>query len=451
MEETNIYYLEKAPVPKAVANMALPMILAMFVGVIQNIADTFFVGRLNNTDMITAVMLSLPVFTIFMAASNIFGIGCGTYISRLLGEKDYATAKKASSFSFYGSIILGFMLTIICYIFMNPILHLLGTSVHTIEPTKSFINILAGGGIFIMLSFSMGQIVRSEGASKQSMVGMMIATIGTIILDPIMIFTFHLGVSGSAASTVIANGLAAIYYCYYFIKKSEKLSISFKYFSPNIELIKNSFSIGIPVFITFILLLTSSLLLNIFSAKYGDAAVAILGIAVQINMIPEFLVSGLCEGVQPLIGYNYSANNNNRMNEIIRFTGICSMIISIFVSVFLYFSTNYILKIFITNSNIISLGAPLFRICMLAQVVYGIIFLFTNVFQATGKSLPSLIMSLSQGVLFIPAIIIGNSTFGLTGIAYALPISEFGTALFALLLYLWVKKDFYKSINNVIS
>lgn len=440
MEQSNTYYFEEAPISKAVANMSIPMILGMFVGVIQNIADTFFIGKLNNSNLVAAVMLAMPVFTIFMATSNIFGIGCGTYISRLLGEKDYENAKRTSSFSFYACALAGAILTVICFVFMKNILNVLGTSPNTIAATGSFVRIMAGGGILLMLSFSMGQIVRAEGSAKQSMIGMMIATLGNIVLDPIMIFGLHLGVSGSALATVTANGLAVIYYIWYFTKKSEWLTISFKYFTFKISIIKNCMSIGIPVFLTFLLLLTSSLLLNNFAAAHDDAVVAVLGIAIQINMIPEFIVSGLCEGVQPLIGYNYS-NNRERMNKIIKFTGVCGSLISIFITFTLYLSTSFILKMFISNDEIIKLGTPLFRITMLAQIVYGVIFLFTNVFQATGKSIPALLMSISQGVIFIPALIFGDSILGVKGIAYALPVSEFGTAVLAVILYLSVKRD----------
>lgn len=448
MEQSNIYYFEEAPIPKSVANMAIPMILGMFVGVIQNISDTFFIGRLNDANMVAAVMLSMPVFTIFMATSNIFGVGCGTYISRLLGEKDFENARHTSSFSFYACILIGLLLTVISFMFIEHITNILGTSVNTISAARNFIKVIAGGGPLIMLSFSMGQIVRAEGSAKQSMIGMMIGTIGNILLDPIMIFVLHLGVIGAAYATVIANGLSVIYYCWYFIKKSEWLTISIKYFTLETNIIKNSLSIGIPVFVTFLLLLSSSVLLNNFAAGYGDAAVAIFGIAIQINMIPEFVVSGLCEGIQPLIGYNYASNNRERMYKIIKFTGIISILIGVFIMTILYILSSSIIGIFIGNTDIINWGTPLFRISMLAQIVYGIIFLFTNVFQATGKSVPALFMSISQGIIFIPALIIGNSMLGLKGIAYALPISEFGTAALAIILYMAVRADLYGTIKK---
>ena len=440
MEQTNIYYMEKAPVPKAVASMSIPMILGMFVGVIQNLTDTFFIGRLNDANLVAAAMLALPMFTIFMAVSNIFGVGCGTYISRLLGEKDYENAKGTSSFSFYACLLTGIVLTVLCLVFMEPFLGLLGTSPETIGATRRFVTIIAGGGSLIMLSFSMGQIVRAEGSAKEAMAGMLIGTLCNILLDPIMMFVLHLGVSGAACATVISNGLAVIYYGWYFTKKVRWLTISFKYFRFNREIIKNSFAIGIPVLITFLLLLASSVVLNNYAAGYGDAMVAVFGIAIQINMIPEFIISGLCEGAQPLIGYNYSSDRE-RMNKIIKFTGITAVLLSAVITLTLYASSSVVLKLFIANEEILRTGTPLFRISMLAPVFLGVIFLFTNVFQATGKSIPALVMSFSQGILFIPALVIGNAVLGLKGVAYALPISDFGTAILAIVLYLTVKAD----------
>ena len=432
--------MEKAPVPKAVASMSIPMILGMFVGVIQNLTDTFFIGRLNDANLVAAAMLALPMFTIFMAVSNIFGVGCGTYISRLLGEKDYENAKGTSSFSFYACLLTGIVLTVLCLVFMEPFLGLLGTSPETIGATRSFVTIIAGGGSLIMLSFSMGQIVRAEGSAKEAMAGMLIGTLCNILLDPTMIFVLHLGVSGAACATVISNGLAVVYYGWYFTKKSRWLTISFKYFRFSREIIKNSFAIGIPVLITFLLLLASSVVLNNYAAGYGDAIVAVFGIAIQINMIPEFIISGLCEGAQPLIGYNYSSDRE-RMNKIIKFTGITAVLLSVAITLALYASSSVVLKLFIDNEEILRTGTPLFRISMLAPVFLGIIFLFTNVFQATGKSIPALVMSFSQGILFIPALAIGNAVLGLKGVAYALPISDFGTAILAIVLYLTVKAD----------
>lgn len=435
MENSNVYYLEEAPVKKAIAYMAIPMILAMFTGVIQNLSDSFFIGKLNNPNMLAGVMLCLPIVAVFMAVSNIFGVGGSSYISRLLGEKEYDKIKNVSAFSFYSSIVVGIIVTIIMLFNLDRILIFIGASSSTILFAKMYAKILASGAVLFIVSFGMGTIIRAEGASKEAMIGMLIGTIGNIILLPITIFYLNLGVSGSAYATLIANMLAVIYYIWYFVYKSPFLSINIKYLKFDLNIIKNIFVIGIPVFIQFLFLAGTSVILNNYAGKYGDYVIVIIGLAVQINMIPEFLVSGLCEGVQPLIGYNYTSGNKKRMQEIINNTAKLSLGISIVIGLIsLSFSQSF-LNIFVNDSQVLAQGAPLFRILLLAQVAYGIIFLFTNVFQSLGKAKEAMAMSIVQGLGYLPAIIIGDYLFKLNGIIWAFPVSEFLIALISLGLF----------------
>ncbi len=446
MENSNVYYLEEAPVKKAIAYMAIPMILAMFTGVIQNLSDSFFIGKLNNPNMLAGVMLCLPIVAVFMAVSNIFGVGGSSYISRLLGEKEYDKIKNVSAFSFYSSIVVGIIVTIIMLFNLDRILIFIGASSSTILFAKMYAKILASGAVLFIVSFGMGTIIRAEGASKEAMIGMLIGTIGNIILLPITIFYLNLGVSGSAYATLIANMLAVIYYIWYFVYKSPFLSINIKYLKFDLNIIKNIFVIGIPVFIQFLFLAGTSVILNNYAGKYGDYVIVIIGLAVQINMIPEFLVSGLCEGVQPLIGYNYTSGNKKRMQEIINNTAKLSLGISIVIGLIsLSFSQSF-LNIFVNDSQVLAQGAPLFRILLLAQVAYGIIFLFTNVFQSLGKAKEAMAMSIVQGLGYLPAIIIGDYLFKLNGIIWAFPVSEFLIALISLGLFLKIKKEIYNEV-----
>lgn len=322
----------------------------------------------------------------------------------------------------------------------------IGASSSTILFAKMYAKILASGAVLFIVSFGMGTIIRAEGASKEAMIGMLIGTIGNIILLPITIFYLNLGVSGSAYATLIANMLAVIYYIWYFVYKSPFLSINIKYLKFDLNIIKNIFVIGIPVFIQFLFLAGTSVILNNYAGKYGDYVIVIIGLAVQINMIPEFLVSGLCEGVQPLIGYNYTSGNKKRMQEIINNTAKLSLGISIVIGLIsLSFSQSF-LNIFVNDSQVLAQGAPLFRILLLAQVAYGIIFLFTNVFQSLGKAKEAMVMSIVQGLGYLPAIIIGDYLFKLNGIIWAFPVSEFLIALISLGLFLKIKKEIYNEV-----
>jgi len=442
--DQSVYYFEKAPVPKAVAYMALPLILSMAVGVLYGIVDNIFIGMLGSADKIASAVLALPVFALFMGLANIFGIGCGSYISRLIGEKKFAEARRVSAFSFWATVATGVVASALCLIFEDPLLSGLGTSEATRTDTKNFVLVLAGGGVFIMTAFCLGQIVRAEGASKEAMIGMLLGILGNLALDPLFIFIFHWGVAGAACATVAGNVMAVLYYLWYFQKKSPHLSIRWVDLRLSGSILKESLSIGLPVFLTGLLLMASAVCANNLAAGHGAVVVAILGIAIQINNIPQFLISGLCEGVQPLLGYNYASGDRVRMRQVVRYSGVISVALGLVISVSLYLASRNVLALFLHEPAAIEAGIGWFRIAMLAQATYGGIYLFTSVFQAVGKAVPAFLLSVSQGALFIPVIIIGNRWFGVNGVAAALPISEAGTALLGLVLYLITKRQIYE-------
>src|SRR5471030_321259 len=201
--DSNTYYFEDSPIWKAIAHMSLPMMLGMCLGVVYSLVDTFFIGKLNQTQMLSAVALALPFMTIQMAIGNVFGVGGGTYISRLLGEKKHDEAKTVSSVTFYFSLIAGLLFIIICLPILHPMLQLLGAQSDTMQPTREFILVLLMGSPVVIANFALGEVVRAEGASKESMYGMTISVIINIILDPILIFSCHMGVAGAAMGTVV--------------------------------------------------------------------------------------------------------------------------------------------------------------------------------------------------------------------------------------------------------
>ena len=236
-ENNALYYLEKAPISKAIAHMAVPMILSMIINIVYNITDAFYIGMLNNTAMLAAVTLALPFTTVLMALGEIFGTGGSTYISRLLGEKDTEKVKKVSAVNFYISLITGVLFIIVCLPFMTQLLKILGAAGETLVYTKNYVLAYTFGAPFIVANFTLGQTVRGEGASKESLTGMIISVVVNMILDPVFIFSFHMGVTGAAAATVIGNICAVGYYIWYLAKKvryrvyhSEILSRTGKFF-----------------------------------------------------------------------------------------------------------------------------------------------------------------------------------------------------------------------------
>ncbi len=437
---------ETMPVPKAIANLAIPTILGMLVTIIYNLADTFFVGQIGDPNQVAAVTITTPVFMMLMGIGNLFGMGSASYISRLLGSKSYDDVKRTSSFSFYSCIIVGALVTVICTPLINKIIKIIGSSKNTFDFAHQYLVVLVIGAVFIILSFALGQIIRSEGAAKEAMIGMMIGTVTNIILDPIFINAFDWGVLGAAVATIIANVISVIYYIIYLIRKSEYLSISPKFFKPTSAIVKNIISIGTPASLTNILMSISAILLNIYAVSYGDTVVAALGIVNKINMLPVLLAIGLCQGVQPLIGYNYASGNHLRMKKAMKLTGIIGTVGSVLIMLLLYFISKDVVKIFIDDVQTVKLGTQFLRVNLISMPFFGILFLFTSTFQALGKALPSLFLAVSrQGFIFIPVLILGNTLFGLDGIVYAQPIADIACAIMSAVMALIVfKKDIKK-------
>jgi putative MATE family efflux protein len=439
---------EKYSIPKAVMTLALPTILGMLVTVFYNMADTFFVGKTNDPNQMASVVLIFPVFMMLMAFGNIFGIGGGTYISRLLGLKEYEKVKNVSSFCFYACIVVGTVIGILLLLFVEGVLFLSGSTENTFEFAKSYMSIIAVGTPFICLQQALGQIVRAEGAAKNSMIGMMIGTVVNIILDPIMILGMEMGVVGAAIATIIGNICSVAYYIYYLTKKTTVLSISIKKFKMKRDMISNILVIGIPVFVNNILFSFANLIFNNFASGYGEIVVSSIGIPHRINSLPVMVMIGLSQGIQPFVGYNYSANNYKRMNGAIRFSIACSVICGTIIAVVSFIAAEPLVGIFIENSEIIELGSIFLKIFIIPIPILGIQFIYMNAFQAMGKAVPALVLSVCrQGVAFIPALIIGKKLFGLYGIIWAQPVSDFLTIAISIVLYIIIHRSIKREIS----
>ncbi|WP_312060527.1 MATE family efflux transporter [Anaerotignum sp.] len=435
-KKDTLYYLEKSPVPKAIAHMAIPMILGMIVNMIYNITDAYFIGKLDNTSMLASITLALPFTTILMALGELFGTGGSTYISRLLGEKDINKVKIASSVNFYLSLLSGIVFMLICLPAISPILKLLGATGEAQLSTKSFVIAYAIGSPFVIANFTLAQMVRGEGAATESMIGMILSVIVNILLDPIFIFPLHMDVMGAAVATVIGNVCAVVYYIYHFIRKSQVQSVSIKDFKPNREILFNIFKIGISAFLLSGFLIVSSLMFNNYAAIYGDYVVAAFGVANRICQISDFIGMGLYMGVVPLIAYSYASNNTQRLNTVLKTTAFYLVSIILAIAVVLFIFRTQILQLFSSDEVVIKVGIVILSALLLSTLFAGISGLLTSMFQAFGKGFQSNIMSVSRGVALIPIIILGNFLFQLNGVIWSMTISEIFACLIGTFLWL---------------
>jgi len=269
---------ERAPIPRAYFKLALPVVLAMVASMIYNLADTFFVSQTQNTNLVAGVALCTPLFSLLIALGDIFGLGGSSLISRLLGEKAYATSSRVSSFCLYGAVVIGLVTTVLLLVFMRPILRLLGATTATYAYAKQFYRIMAIGAMPIIVSIVPGNLIRTEGFATQSMIGTMIGTVITIILDPLLIFPLGMGAAGAALATVIGYTVSAIVLVVLTKRYCQVISIDVKQSRINGALIRQVLFIGIPGSITNLMQAFGTTVLNRYLVDYGPTRVAAMGI-----------------------------------------------------------------------------------------------------------------------------------------------------------------------------
>ncbi len=455
MEEKKLIF-EKVPVPKAVAKLALPTVMSMLVTILYNMVDTYFVGQTGDPNQVAAVSIATPAFFVLMALGNIFGIGGGSYISRLLGEGRPEKAKHVSSFSFYGAAAVGIALVGVFLLGMPFILKVIGSDEYTAGYAEEYLKWVTLGAPFITITAGLPNIVRSEGSAKAAMLGMMIGTVTNIILDPIMILTLRMGVAGAAIATVIGNCAALVYYVIYFLKSKTILSISPKDFRMSGGIASTVLAIGIPASINNLLMTASNILMNNLLKLYGPVPIAAMGIAFKAGSLIAMLQIGIAMGIQPLIGYNYGAHNFTRMKAVMRFALLCNLVIGTILSAVYLLFAGSIIGAFIPDAAVIETGARMLRSLMFAGPIIGVLFICMSSFQAMGKAGSALLLSVSrQGVVFAPVVILGNALFGLSGIIYAPPIADAFSIFMAIALFTRlnnkIKKQFQEPSQPVLA
>ncbi|WP_339222395.1 MATE family efflux transporter [Paenibacillus sp. FSL H8-0332] len=423
MDTENLYYFEKAPITKAVAHFAVPMMLGTSMNVIYSILNAYFLGTLHNTAMLTALALTLPLFAIIMALGNLVGIGSGTYISRLLGEHKYDEVKQVSSFAFYSSLVLGLLVMAVGLPLIGPILHSLGATPDSYGFTKDYVTVMLIGAPFVVLFFTLENMVRSEGAAIVSMIGMMLSVVVNILLDALVIFVLHWGVIGVASATVVANMVASAYYAFHMGYKSQFLTISFKWFKATKDILSNVFKIGVPVFIMSVFLGAMSLIFNLFLIEYGDSAVAAYGISSRLLQFPEFILMGLCEGVVPLIAFSFTADKL-RMKHTIGFTVKAMAAMAAVFGIIVYLISDHLIGLFTQDPQMIQMGSYILHVTFLSLFISGLTTLFMGIFQATAQGTAAFVMSIIQGVTLIPVLFFANQTNGFHGVVWSLVIAD---------------------------
>ncbi|MGI6535808.1 MAG: MATE family efflux transporter [Eggerthellaceae bacterium] len=418
---------------KAIAHMAIPMMLAMAATTIYMFTDTLFIGQLGDTDALAAVPLCIPFTSLVLAISNFIEVGVCTLVSRSIGNGDGDKARRASAFGIKWAFIAGVILTVLSLVFMDPLLTVLGANGSVRTQTAAYLSFYCLGAPIIVLNMVCSQLVRSIGRSKESMVGFVGSALANIALDPLFIFAFGFGVRGAAIATVVSNGLAVAYYLFY-IRKSDVLCIFNAGGGLSAQEVAEVSKVGISATLMAALMGLSSLVFNNVAIIYGAAVVAAFGIAQNVVQLLDLVAMGLYEGVVPLIGGAYGAGNRTRLKAILVRTALLILAFSAVGCILVIAGQDTILSWFTQDGMVLEVGKLILTAQVLSMIFEAGTGLITSTFQGCGKGLAANIMAVGKGFITMACIVCGNLLFGLDGVVRSLLASAASTFLLGVIV-----------------
>ncbi len=442
---------EDMPVRRALATLAVPTIISQLITMIYNLADTFFIGRTGDPLKVAAATISFVLLFMMNALANLFGVGGGSLISRLLGEKREEDAKKVAAFSFWGAVGIAAVYVIVTYIFMEPLLFLIGASENTVGYARDYAFwVVTVGGIPTTLGMTLAHLLRSEGFAKQASIGLGMGGILNIILDPLFMFCIlpkGNEVMGAAMATCLSNISSFTYMFTVYLKMSRTtcMSASVKGAVRGACFCLEVFAVGFPSAINTLFACLSNSTINSLMTSHGDIPMAAMGVVKKIDMLPMNIGMGLCQGMLPLVAYNYAAGNYKRMKSVsntARLWGISFALICI--ALFQLFAGD-IVRFFIDEAETVEIGTRFLRVACLATPLMVTNVQMNYTFQAMGKGPQSLLLaSCRQGLVNVPLLFLMNRAFGMYGVASTQLLADSVTLIISFGLYASVYKRLKK-------
>lgn len=437
------------PIPKAVATMAIPTIIGQLIVLVYNLADTYFIGMTNDPVMVAASSLILPVFNITGAISTVIGLGGGTLISRLLGTNNREEASKVSSFTFNVAIAMGAIWSALVIIFMTPLLKLLGASQDTFNLARTYcFCVVVLGGIPTLLQMTCAQLLRAVGCSKQSGFGMSMGGILNVVLDPLFMFVLlpkGNEILGAGLATMLSNLVTLTYFVIVIrgLRSTTVLRFSLKTGIPQKDNIKSIFMNGFPGGVSNFLFDFSQIMINRLMSGYGDIPLAAIGIILKAERIPLNTGMGICQGIIPIVAYNYAAKDVARMKKTITFSRKVGLVVAAISIVIYEIFAPRIVWLFIKDQATIEIGAQFLRVRCLATPFMFMAFHTLFSVQAMGKGKVAMWLAIiRQLILYVPLLIVMNIIFGMFGLVWAQITGDILTDIVSLV---W----FYKLIGKM--
>ena len=430
-QNTKLNLLGNAPISKALVSLGIPIMIGMLINALYNLADAYFVSGLGESPM-GAISIVFPLGQVVVGLGLMFGNGAASYLSRLLGCGDKNTADTVASTALYSSILIGTVLIILTFIFLRPVLMLLGATETIMPYALTYARIYILSCIFNVFNVTMNNIAASEGAAKTTMCALLSGAVINVGLDPLFIYTFHMGVAGAAIATAISQFISSLVYLSYVLRKKSAFTFSIKSFSPTKQIFAEILKIGIPT-LTFQLLTSLSIaLINRAANGYGDAVIAGMGAVTRITSMGTLVVFGFLKGFQPIAGFSYGAKNFKRLRLSIKISILWSTVFCIIVGLLMMilFSAQIISQFANENEEMILIGQKSLTGNGFSFFLFGFYTVYSSLFLALGKGTAGFILgACRQGICFLPVILLLPELLGMNGILYAQPIADILSAI----------------------
>jgi len=417
--------MTQSPISKLIVSLSIPTIISMLVTSIYNMADTFFVSKLG-TSATGAVGIVFSVMALIQAIGFMLGAGSGNIVSRRLGKQDEEGANQVASTGFFMALALGALLMIFGLLFLNPFMRLLGATKTILPYARDYAKYILFGAPVMCASFVLNNLLRGQGRATLAMIGIAFGGILNIILDPLLIFTFEMGISGAAIATLISQVISFLILLYFFLAGKSAVRLSIRKMSYKAHVYKRIMTNGFPSLCRQGLASLAAIALNINAGLHGDAAVAAMSIVSRIFMLIVSVMIGFGQGFMPVVGFNYGAKKYDRVREAFWFSVKTGLVFMAILSMGGFIFSEQLIGLFRKeDAEVMAIGILACRLQCLALPLQPVMVLSNMLFQSIGKSWQaSLLSSMRQGIYFLPLIMILPRAFGVLGVQMAQPIAD---------------------------
>lgn len=442
--------LGEEKISKLLLKFSIPAIIGMFVTALYNVVDRIFIGNAGyiGADGIAGITIGMPIIIFMMALGMLIGIGGGALAAIRLGEGNHQEAEHILGNAISGIVFITLFFSITLFIFIKPILALIGASDDILPFATKYLQIILVGSTFSALTMCLNNFIRVDGRPKVAMATMMIGAITNVILDPLFIFVFRWGISGAALATIISQMVTLLWTLRYFLSNESHMKIHFKNLQIKLQLLIKIMSIGLPSFLMQIANTFVNIILNVrLSQLGGDIAISGIGIVSSLQMLLIMPILGINQGVQPIIGFNYGAKKIGRVKEALKLGVLSATVFSVAGFLLIQAFPRFWITLFNRKPELVEFGVDALRIMLLMLPVIGFQIICSSYFQAIGKTHLATFLTLArQVIILIPAIFILSSLFGIMGVIFAVPLADFGAGI---LTSFFIMNELKKHLNDV--